>query len=222
MLTAISDFLCKIIRHSILLTNFMKLILIFILFCVSNFTFGQTNWRDTTNGIPLNFSDTCNKIDKGAYLNLVTKSRHPQPLYVANGIVIRGDILNIDTSLIKSISVLKCPDSFNEFGYIGYNGTILITTKQEIDTVTPNSIKESKFKKITGDIIYALNGDFITDSNLKISTTSIKEIELLKAGTEKGNNINFRKFTCINIWTLTKDERKPTSVLCRGLRITQQ
>jgi len=200
----------------------MKLILLSILFFLSSSTFGQTNWRDTTNGIPSAFTDTCNKIDKGASLNLVTKSRHPQPLYVANGIIIRGDILSIDTSLIKNISVLKCPDSFNEFGYIGYNGTILIGTKQEIETVTPNSIRENKFKKVKGDVIFALNGDLITDSNLKISTTSIKEIELLKAGTEKGSNIKFKKFTCINIWTLTKDERKPMAALCRGIRITKQ
>ena len=151
----------------------------------------------------------------------MTKTRHPQPLYVANDIIVSADNLSKETSLIKNISVLKCPDAFNKFGYLGYNGAIIISTTQSFQTETPNSIRQKDFKALKGDILFALNGDVITDTTIKISTESIKQVELLKAGLVKGENKIFKKYNCINIWTLTEAERKPMAGLCRGVRITQ-
>lgn len=200
----------------------MRTFLIIPLLFSGHTLLAQTNWRDTTNGIPLHFSDTCFKIKERSYENLVVKSRHSEPLYIANGIVVRADALSKNIDLIKNISVLKCPEAFNMFGYIGLNGIIQIATKQSFKVITPNAIRKNNYREIKDRIIYALNGDIITDSLLKISTKSIRKIELLKSGTEKGNNIKYKNLACINIWTLTESERMPMSGLCRGLRITQQ
>jgi hypothetical protein len=199
----------------------MKLLFSLLLtFCFAT-AIGQTNWRDTTNWISPTNRDTCNKIDSNASLNLVTRTRHPQPLYIANDIIVSAGILRKKTSLIENISVLKCPDAFNKFGYIGYNGAIIISTTQSFETVTPKSIRQNDFSTLNGEIIFALNGDVIKDSTMKISSKSIKQIELLRAGTIKGENKDMTKYNCINIWTLTEAERKPTARLCRGIRFTQ-
>lgn len=197
----------------------MRIFFLSILLFQFAYSFSQSNRQVTTKGIAINQLDTCRLIDSCASFNLIIKTRHPNPLCVANGIIVRLDFLTIDTTLISSIEILKCPASFNKYGYIGYNGTILIKTKQNIEIVTPSLIKESKFKKLKGNILFAINGDLINDTSIKISTASIKEIELLKAGQEKGENKKFNKYSCINIWTLTKEERKPMTAMCRGIGV---
>jgi hypothetical protein len=180
-----------------------------ILFLFSLTTlFGQTNWRD--NRLPI---DTCIQIANQIANNSVNGTKHSNPLYIANGIVIRGQ--QLDTTLLENISVLKCPDAFYKFNYAGVNGAILIQTKQEFKTVTPISIRDKK--GIEGKVIFALNGYYLTDTTLLISNKAIKEIEILS--TKSVDNINSNQ-TLINIWTLTKKERKPMPALCRGVTIT--
>ena len=170
--------------------------------------FGQTNWRD--NNLP---ADTCSKIANQISFNSISGTKHSNPLYIANDIVVRGQ--ELDTTLLENISVLKCPDAFYRFYYAGINGAIVIKTKQEFKTVTPILIRDKK--SIKGEIIYALNGYYLTDSTLKISTKAIKEIEFFITKKSRGMNPSP---TVINIWTLTKKEREPMSALCRGVRIT--
>ena len=99
--------------------------------------FGQTNWRN--NRLP---TDTCIKIANQISNNSISGTKHTNPLYIANGIVVRGQ--QLDTTLLENISVLKCPEAFYKFNYAGVNGAILIQTKQEFKTVTPISIRDKK------------------------------------------------------------------------------
>ena len=198
----------------------MKLTFFSILLFIVNHSFGQSNLKDTIFGIALNYNDTCLKIAEAAKNNLVVKSRHSEPLIIANGIVISGKKLSSDTTLIKSIKVKKCPEAFNEFGYIAFNGAIIIETKQKFKTTTPNIIRLQQFDEIKDSVIFALNGDLLTNKDLKISLNAIKEIELLEKGTQKGTNEKLTNFDCISIWTLKKSERIKFSGLCRGVLIT--
>jgi len=171
--------------------------------------FGQTNWRDKQES-----TDTCIKIANGIPSNSVSGTKHSNPLYIANDIAIRGE--QLDTSLIESINVLKCPEAFYRFNYAGINGAIIIKTKQGFKTVTPVSIRNKK--SIKGKVIYALNGYYLTDSTLRISVNAIKEIDIHK--TKGSGEINPGR-TILNVWTLTKKERKQMSTLCRGIGITK-
>jgi len=121
----------------------------------------------------------------------------------------------LDTTLLQNISVLKCPEAFYKFNYAGVNGAILIQTKQKFKTVTPISIRESK--SVRGQVIYALNGYYLTDSTLEISVKAIKGVDIFITKGSSGINPSP---TVINIWTLTKKERQPTTALCRGVGIT--
>lgn len=180
-----------------------------ILFLFSLTTlFGQTNWRD--NRLP---TDTCMKIANEIPFNSVSGTKHSNPLIIANGIVVSGK--QLDTTLVQNISILKCPEAFYKFNYAGVNGAILIQTKQEFKTVTPTSIRDKK--SIEGQVIYALNGYYLTDSTLQISIKAIKGIDIFITKGSSGINPSP---TVINIWTLTKKERQPMSALCRGVGIT--
>jgi len=198
----------------------MKLTFFSILFFITYYSFGQSNLKETIFGIPLKSNDTCLKISDGAKKNLVVNKRHSEPLIIANGIVIRGQTISSDTTLVKSITVKKCPEAFNEFGYIAFNGAIIIETKQKFKITTPNIIRLQQFDEIKDSVIFALNGDLLSNKDLKISINAIKEIELLEKGTQKGNNEEFTNVDCISIWTLKKSERFPFSGLCRGVIIT--
>jgi hypothetical protein len=158
-------------------------------------------------------TDTCIKIANQISYNSVSGAKHCNPLYIANGIVVRGP--QLDTTLLQNISILKCPEAFYKFSYAGINGAILIQTKQEFKTVTPVSIRDKK--SIEGQVIYALNGYYLTDSTLLISIGAIKGIDIFIT---KGSRSINPSATVINIWTLTKKERQPMSGLCRGVGIT--
>ena len=178
-----------------------------LLFCLTTL-FGQTNWRD--NRLP---TDTCIKIANGIPKNYVGKQIHSNPLIVANGIVIRGQ--ELDTTLLQDISLLKCPDAFNEFGYAGANGALIIKTKQSFKTVTAFSTRQKK--SIEGNVVYALNGFLLSDTTILISKKAITNIQILSIDSKTNND---EKVTCINIWTMTKKDRKPLAALCRGIRVS--
>ena len=175
-----------------------------LLFCLTNL-FGQTNWRNMP-------TDTCTKIANQISYNSVSGTKHSNPLIIANGIVVREQ--QLDTTLVQHISVLKCPEAFYKFRYAGVNGAIIVQTKEKFKTVTPISIRNKK--EIEGKVIFAINGYYLTDTTLLISSKAIKEIEIFS--TKGVDDININQ-TLINIWTLSKKERQPMPALCRGVRI---
>jgi len=53
---------------------------------------------------------------------------------------------------------------------------------------------------------------------LKISKAAIREVNVISTShIDYGNR--YSGFSCVNIWTLTKNERDPMSTLCKGVRI---
>jgi hypothetical protein len=154
-------------------------------------------------------------LTKKADLERVIGTRHSSPLFLANGIVVRVD--EVDSALLESVSVLRCPQSIETFRNLGINGVVLIKTKQVFETTTPQ-IEIRKSHGTKSRVIYALNGFILTDTALKISKSSIREIDIVSNSRIDYANL-YRGYTCVNVWTLTKDERIPMSVLCRGVKI---
>jgi len=161
--------------------------------------------------------ESCAELTKKANLERVIGTRHSSPLFLANGIVVRVD--EIDSSLLEGVSVLKCPQSIEAFGNLGINGVVLIKTKQVFETTKPQ-IEIRKSHGTKSRIIYALNGFILTDTTLKISKAAIREVNIISnSRIDYGNR--YRGYTCVNVWTLTKDERIPMSALCRGVKIVK-
>src|SRR5699024_6938007 len=53
-----------------------------------------------------------------------------QPLYVVDGVPIRGDISNMSPDIIAEVSVLKGPNAAALYGSDAQNGAIIVTTKK--------------------------------------------------------------------------------------------
>ena len=122
------------------------------------------------------------------------------PIYFANDIVVSQAELDID--LVKDYTILRCPESFNKFKHIGSQGAIIVLTKQEFETTTPNKIIQEK--KLDGAVIFAINSLFLPDLSLKISLKAIDEIET----TFVIDPITKKEKPCINIWTIPKANRE--------------
>jgi hypothetical protein len=187
--------------------------LISLMSCLNSF--GQEQQK----GILINDSksDSCRLIDSLAELNLVTLKRHASPLVIANDIIVSMDSTILDVNKISSIDILKCPAYFNKYGFIGYNRVIEVKTKQHFETTCPYKIRMTRFKRIKGKFVYAINGDLISDSLIKLASNVIQEIEIISTWKEKKKNNKLKNINCINIWTLKKDDRGPISPGC-GLR----
>ena len=183
-----------------------------------NYCFGQIK-PIQSNCFSIEKIDSITISDSISELNLVVEHRHSNPLYIANNIIIRIDSLQLDINKIYDIEVYKGPKAYNKFGLIAFNGVILIKTNQEIITTTPYEIKMTKFPNIENKVLFAINGDLVSDSLIKVGQNSIMEIEFLSKGLEKGYNPKYTDYSCINIWTLTKDERIPLAAGCSGMKI---
>jgi len=185
-----------------------QIIFLIFFFCTINCV------AQTSSGINIGIKiiDSCENFKLNARKYYLFPKMHSQPLYVANNVVIRIEELDTAFSVIEDITLIKCLESFKKFDYLGLNGVIYIKTKQQFEVSTPVSICKPRSKNIKGNFLYALNGFILRDTNLLISTKAVIETE--RFVTSDGQ-------TYINIWTLSKDERKSLPSLCRGLRITQ-
>ena len=139
-------------------------------------------------------------------------------MYFANNTVIGNNEIN--TKLIDSIGVMKYPEALKKWGNLASIGVILIKTKQTFKTLTISDLAK-KYLLNTGNfnVIYALNGYFFTDSTLKISEKAIIRVEIIK-NLRIDNTDTSNRFTCMNIWTATKEDiKRDESIpkLCRGV-----
>jgi len=146
-------------------------------------------------------------------LQRIAGTEHSSPIFLANGVVVRGQ--ELDTNLVESISIMKCPQSIRDYGILGINGVILIRTKQ-IFEVTSLQIEVEKSGRTKSKIVYALNGFIITDTLLKISKAAILEINIISKSKINLSD-RYKGYSCINVWTLNRDERLVISPLCRGI-----
>ena len=141
--------------------------------------------------------------------NYISLQKNDAPLLLYNSIILNTEELSsLNLKEISESKVIKCPESISFFGYVGINGLIFLTGNQKFKFTTLKEIKSKQANGIADNFIYALNGYIITDSTIKISKKSVVEIEVLQSGKEKGLNQKYKNFTCLNVWTLTKEERK--------------
>ena len=123
------------------------------------------------------------------------------PIYIANGIIVNSTYVNPDS--VVTYDIVICPESFKRYMYIGSQGAIVMDTKQSFEFTTPKQIKENK--KITGDVLFAINSLLLLDSSFKISPDAINEIEFTNSVDPfDGKTLK----PCINIWTIPKKDRE--------------
>ncbi|MEO6452526.1 MAG: hypothetical protein ABIN97_00530 [Ginsengibacter sp.] len=189
-----------------------------VLYFLTISALGQTNWRDTSNGLRISYPDTCVKLQKQANLKILPGTNHSRPLIIANGIIIRGE--EVKEKLVDTIYIIKCPQSFEKFGNIGSLGVIYLETTQTFDPVPISNV--AAIKQSHGSrqkIIYAINGYLFADTGLTLSRKAIKKVDILKGYKLQLPDTN-EEVTCISIWTITRKEIKDDNSLpkpCRGV-----
>ena len=192
----------------------MKIISILIFTFLISDSYGQEKGVlkiDTVkkNGIlEISKQDTCSRNTITIAENLISSEKNDAPLFLYNGIILGSkEVSSLNQKQISDVKVIRCPESYRYFGYVGINGLIFIKGNQKFKYTTLKKIKSQVVNEMTGNFIYALNGYIITDSTIMISSKSVNEIEVIQSGKEKGLNKKYKNFTCLNVWTLTKDER---------------
>lgn len=138
--------------------------------------------------------------------NLIGKAKHERPLILANNNVIRMEELNIN--LLDSVSVLQWPWSYARYGDAGINGVIIINTRQQFKTIAGQMAALGSVSSNKEKVLF-INGYCIKDSSMQVSKSAIKKIETMDTTIVYAGAPH--RVTCINIWTLTAEERKPLS-----------
>ena len=125
------------------------------------------------------------------------------PTYIINNDIISDDKIIVDKrKLVTEISVLKRKINRKEYKFfnLSENGIILIDLNDKIPFKTQAEL--NIFLGLPKNNEVYINGYLLEDSEYKIATISIKEIELIEP-----NTINKLKTKVINVWTLTPKER---------------
>jgi hypothetical protein len=123
-------------------------------------------------------------------------------------IIIEKDIIGNDSAigttkeLIDKISVIKGKANRNEHKFFNLteNGIIFVSLKKETAFRTQSELND--FFGIGKNNEVYVNGYLIENSDYKIATECIMEIELVEPDSE-----NKLKSKVINVWTLTKEQR---------------
>lgn len=190
----------------------MRYFLTILFICSFQFVFGQQLEYKSP------FKKQAKPIDKSAILKKQAEQHslagtiYCRPLYIANNTMVSSD--EIDPDLAKNISVLQAPASVKKYGYIGVSGTVEITTNQKINKISLSQIRQQKYPQLEGKIIYAINGFFVKNTDLAISSASLIETELIKIDEDPLLNSEYYNSTCICIWTITKEQRANPELLC--------
>jgi len=190
----------------------MKYFLTILLVCSSQFLLGQSLTDKKPGSGKINLKDTIAILKKQAEAHSLPGTIFCRTLSIANNMIVNLD--QIDTDPIKDISVLQGPESFKKYYYLGMNGTIEIQTKQKLNRISLDKIREEKYPQLEGKIIYAIDVFFVKDADLGISTTSLIETELIKIDEAPLLNSEYFNSTCICIWTTTKEQRANPESLC--------
>jgi TonB-dependent Receptor Plug Domain len=127
------------------------------------------------------------QVDTGKKL-LIIDMKHvnnkKKELYVIDGLIYKGDIRKIDTTLIADIAFLNNPGATIIYGSQAMNGTVLITTKKErvhIDSLDKTRNTSSKLK--LSDVLIIIDGQVYKGDVNAINPNDIASITILK-----GNN----------------------------------
>lgn len=128
-------------------------------------------------------------------------TREKQPLFIINSNIIGFG--NINPKDVDSVKVFKNSTIPANLKNLDKYGVILVILKKNI-VVEAKSFGEIKeWLGITGNVKFAVDGFFIDDESLLVSTQSISEINVIKNNNAAGQ----QKDTVINIWTLEPNAR---------------
>ncbi|MFH4966067.1 hypothetical protein V8G69_13780 [Gaetbulibacter sp. M235] len=130
-----------------------------------------------------------------------TKSNCPT-IIIENDIIANENTIGATKELIAEISVLKDKPNRKEHKFFNLteNGIIFVSLKKETAFKTQSELNE--FFGIENNNEIYVNGYLIENSDFKIATESIIEIELVEP-----NSKNKLENKVINVWTLTKEKR---------------
>ncbi len=126
-------------------------------------------------------------------------ARVDNPLIVINDHIIGA--LNVNPNDIKSINVFKDKDNIPPgLKNLGKYGIIMVTLKDGIKVPAKSFDDIKQWLDIKGDVKFAVDGFYVNDQSLLVSTQSVFEINVLRD--TKG------EVTAINVWTLAPGARK--------------
>ncbi|SDF59380.1 hypothetical protein [Cellulophaga baltica] len=130
-----------------------------------------------------------------------TKSNCPT-FIIDKDIIANESAIGTTKELITEISVLKDKPNRKEHKFFNLtdNGIIFVSLKKETAFKTQSELNE--FFGIEKNNGIYVNGYLIENSDYKIATECIIEIELVEPDTE-----NKLENKAINVWTLTKEKR---------------
>lgn len=171
------------------------------------------------DGTKISLKDSSAILKKQANAHSLIGTNYCIGLVIADAVVVRNT--EVDPERIKEYIIVKQPESFKKYSYLGVNGAVEIKTKQQFLTTTISQVQRQKYARLEGKITYALNGFFVKDTELTLSSESIIETELIKIDTNPLLSSEYFNSTCICIWTMTKAERGNPEFLCSGGRNQQ-
>jgi len=130
-----------------------------------------------------------------------TKSNCPT-IIIGKDIIANGNTIGIKKELITELNVLKDKPNRKEHKFFNLteNGIIFVTLNKKIAFKTQSELND--FFGIDKNNRVYVNGYLIENSDYKIATESIIEIELIEPNSE-----NKLENKVINVWTLTEKER---------------
>lgn len=130
-----------------------------------------------------------------------TKSNCPT-IIIEKDIIANGNAIGAKKELITELNVLKDKPNRKEHKFFNLteNGIIFVTLNKKTAFKTQSELND--FFEIDKNNGVYVNGYLIENSDYKIATESIIEIELIEPDSE-----NKLKSKAINVWTLTEKER---------------
>jgi TonB-dependent SusC/RagA subfamily outer membrane receptor len=121
------------------MTTLKKIFFVFLIICTCTSLHAQTkltvgtykNIYDMLKDVPgLEVTTNGGKAGSVTIRGISSFRSHQQPLFVVDGTVFNGDIMNINPQDVDNISVLKDAASATAYGSQGNAGVIVITTKK--------------------------------------------------------------------------------------------
>ena len=136
------------------------------------------------------------------YSKLIFTKNNCPTYIVNNNIIANQKVIEIHKGFILDISVLKDKPTRDQdkIYNLTENGVVFIKLKNKLKYKTQNEL--NIFFGLNSKNNLYVNGYLLEESDYKIATESIIDIELISPNTE-----NKFKNKTINVWTLTKEER---------------
>ena len=143
-----------------------------------------------------------NIYSQDTYVKLPTTKNNCPTIIIEKDIIANESAIGTTKALIAELSVLTVKPNRKEHKFFNLteNGIIFVSLKKETAFKTQSEL--NKFFGIEKNNEIYVNGYLIENSDYKIATECIMEIELVEPDSE-----NKLENKAINVWTLTKEKR---------------